>query len=377
MVARWVQQVAAGTAGATAALPAALASDPRLADVPRPVLEAVVEAAATAPCPIDYRWLVGVSKTETDHGRVQGATITADGRSLRPDGRPITSPAGAEGITQFMPATAREHGLDDPADVRASFRATAAKLCADGIETQPDEAIGAYNGGGLWRNYPESRAYVLSVRQVRDGLPEVDVRSGATSPAGRDRRLVPLVERVWDRAVVRPWLWVGGVMGDTPEGAVLWGRLDSAAFPGGPAVPSERAARIVAAADAWVGRDFRPGVREQCAVFVRQVLADAGVELAPEVTGRSLDQWAAGGPAAANSFGGDQGDVIRTAAELAPGDLVLFRNTYGPWEHGAITHVAIYVGDGQIVDRPTMSSPVLRRPLATFGDLFVAGIRLR
>ena len=45
--------------------------------------------------------------------------------SFRPN---VTSPAGAQGIAQFMPGTARERGLDDPFDPEQAIPASAALL---------------------------------------------------------------------------------------------------------------------------------------------------------------------------------------------------------------------------------------------------------
>ena len=67
--------------------------------------------------------------------------------------------------------------------------------------------------------------------------------------------------------------------------------------------------------------------------------------------------------------------MIRSIDQLQPGDIVMWANTYGDWPEGSITHVGIYVGDGQIVDRPTAAAPVKRRPVTTFAH-FVGAVRL-
>ena len=81
------------------------------------------------------------------------------------------SPAGARGIAQFMPGTARAYGLRDPFDAAAAIQAQA-KLMRDLLRrfaTVP-LALAAYNAGpgavgacGCIPPYPETRAYVTRV----------------------------------------------------------------------------------------------------------------------------------------------------------------------------------------------------------------------
>jgi transglycosylase-like protein with SLT domain/D-alanyl-D-alanine carboxypeptidase-like protein/putative Flp pilus-assembly TadE/G-like protein len=81
------------------------------------------------------------------------------------------SPAGAHGIAQFMPGTARAYGLDDPFDPAAAIQAQA-RLMRDLLRrfgTVP-LALAAYNAGpgavagcGCVPPYAETRAYVTRV----------------------------------------------------------------------------------------------------------------------------------------------------------------------------------------------------------------------
>ena len=81
------------------------------------------------------------------------------------------SPAGARGIAQFMPETARAYGLRDPFDAAAAIQAQA-RLMRDLLRrfgTVP-LALAAYNAGpgavagcGCIPPYPETRAYVVRV----------------------------------------------------------------------------------------------------------------------------------------------------------------------------------------------------------------------
>ncbi|NET36878.1 MAG: hypothetical protein F6K19_33435 [Cyanothece sp. SIO1E1] len=133
--------------------------------------------------------------------------------------------------------------------------------------------------------------------------------------------------------------------------------------------------KIAAAALAWEGRDFKSGVTAQCMVFVRQILSGLGLD--PGVTARPIDGITEPmNPAMANSIGKDQGQFIKSKRQLKPGDIVFFGGTYGGYTKDDITHVGIYVGHDQIVDRPTAIASVKRRSIDTFKH-FKGAIRLQ
>lgn len=143
---------------------------------------------------------------------------------------------------------------------------------------------------------------------------------------------------------------------------MIWGWVGGSASQGR---SNGNPARVIAAAEKWVGRDYKPGVSAMCASFIRSVLKDAGVDVG--VASGSA------GPLMADSFHGKElGRIILDPADLQPGDIVMFANTYdGPGRspipgRGRITHVEFYVGNGEIIGRSTMSAPVRRRPLTTF-----------
>jgi hypothetical protein len=91
------------------------------------------------------------------------------------------SPAGARGIAQFMPGTARAYGLDDPFDPAAAIQAQA-RLMRDLLRrfgTVP-LALAAYNAGpgavvgcGCVPPYAETRAYVARVLGLMGSAGEV------------------------------------------------------------------------------------------------------------------------------------------------------------------------------------------------------------
>jgi soluble lytic murein transglycosylase-like protein len=101
------------------------------------------------------------------------------------------SPAGAEGIAQFMPGTAEAIGLLDPFDPDAAIKAQA-RLMRDllGRFGSVPLALAAYNAGpgavaacGCIPPYPETRAYVARILGLLGG-------AGELSASGLEVRLV-------------------------------------------------------------------------------------------------------------------------------------------------------------------------------------------
>jgi soluble lytic murein transglycosylase-like protein len=90
------------------------------------------------------------------------------------------SPAGAQGIAQFMPGTARGYGLHDPFDANAAIDAQA-HLMRDLLRrfASVPLALAAYNAGpapvaacGCIPPYPETRAYVAKILGLLGGAGE-------------------------------------------------------------------------------------------------------------------------------------------------------------------------------------------------------------
>lgn len=154
------------------------------------------------------------------------------------------SPAGAQGIAQFMPATAMRRELADPFNPAAALRASARYLAELG-ETYGNIglAAAAYNAGearleeflGRGRRLPlETRAYVLgitgySVTDWRDRPPETwDLALSETDPfataceaLARNRSYTGFR----DPMASRPW---GVIVAAHPERAVAEARLAAA-----------------------------------------------------------------------------------------------------------------------------------------------------
>lgn len=103
------------------------------------------------------------------------------------------SPAGAQGIAQFMPGTARSLGLDDPFDATKAIGAQA-HLMRDLLRRfgSVPLALAAYNAGpgavsacGCVPPYPETQAYVTRILGLLNGAGD-----SAGLAAGLDVRLV-------------------------------------------------------------------------------------------------------------------------------------------------------------------------------------------
>ena len=134
--------------------------------------------------------------------------------------------------------------------------------------------------------------------------------------------------------------------------------------------------RVADKAIAWVGKSYKPHEKERCADFVRFVLRQSNVRV-----GITRKPWDAGkqnhnGSLMARSFfGNDIGIILTNPNQFQKGDLIGFTNTYGNFKRGAITHVGIYIGNGKVVDRSTMSAPVRVRSLSSFPNSQIIGVR--
>ena len=94
------------------------------------------------------------------------------------------SPAGAQGIAQFMPGTARAYGLDDPFDSERAIDAQA-RLMSDLLRRfggKPALALAAYNAGpgaverhGGVPPFEETRAYVAKILGLLGGAGQIPV----------------------------------------------------------------------------------------------------------------------------------------------------------------------------------------------------------
>jgi hypothetical protein len=95
------------------------------------------------------------------------------------------SPAGAQGIAQFMPSTAAAYGLRNPYDPAEAIDAQA-HLMSDLLRRfgDPALALAAYNAGpapveacGCIPDYPETQAYVTRILALLGGIAALAVPS--------------------------------------------------------------------------------------------------------------------------------------------------------------------------------------------------------
>jgi len=120
--------------GAVDALPHSVPSQPSdaaLSEIPPDQLAVMHQAAATAPCPLDWSVLAGVARVES----VFGTNMA-------------TSTAGAIGYGQFLPGTWALPGIGNggnPYDYRDAIPAMARYLCASGAGQDLHRALFAYN----------------------------------------------------------------------------------------------------------------------------------------------------------------------------------------------------------------------------------------
>lgn len=96
------------------------------------------------------------------------------------------SPAGAQGIAQFMPGTAKSYGLTNPYDAEAAINAQA-HLMRDLLRQfgSVPLALAAYNAGpapvqrcGCVPPYPETKAYVAKILGLLGGAGELPMGGG-------------------------------------------------------------------------------------------------------------------------------------------------------------------------------------------------------
>jgi hypothetical protein len=98
------------------------------------------------------------------------------------------SPAGARGVAQFMPGTARAYGLGDPFDAESSIDAQA-RLMRDLLRRfgAVPLALAAYNAGpapvarcGCVPSIPETQGYVARILGLLGGVGETTAGGGLT-----------------------------------------------------------------------------------------------------------------------------------------------------------------------------------------------------
>lgn len=234
-----------------------------------------------------------------------------------------TSPVGALGIAQFMPATWAQHGVDGDGDgikdVRNPADAIAAQAkydCTLAIEVKrvpgdsTEDMLAAYNAGGGAvikyggiPPYPETRDYVRKIRKLAAEWADA-VQPDAPAGKGADRAISAA------KTALGTWYRWGGNCVTPYKGA---GGCD-------------------------------------CSSLTKMAWAAAGVNL-PRVT---YDQVHAG-------------TAVKSISQLRPGDLLFsVPGSAGP------EHVAMYIGDGQVIDAPRTGAQVRIKPLSYWKPQIIA-----
>ncbi len=136
---------------------------------------------------------------------------------------------------------------------------------------------------------------------------------------------------------------------------------------------------LLARAESWVGHNFEGGKKEQCANFIRRLLAESCLNVPPaqKLFDANLTANLKQGSSFANSFFSADNGSLLGYADLEAGDLICFRDTYeGDFPAGCITHVALWVDGDTVIDRSTAGEPVRKLVLDEWWkQRFVVGLR--
>lgn len=173
-----------------------VAAPTTVSNLPVPALRAYRSAASgiarTYPsCQLSWHLLAGIGLAESDHGRVGGAVMESDGRSVPRVLGPVLNGRGnvaavvdtddgvldddviwdrAVGPMQFIPQTwatvaadGDGDGVRDPDDVDDAALAAAQYLCRYGLDLTDEDSLSA-----ALHSYNDSRKYVLAVLAYAD-----------------------------------------------------------------------------------------------------------------------------------------------------------------------------------------------------------------
>ncbi|MET9957107.1 NlpC/P60 family protein [Streptomyces sp. NPDC006339] len=239
-----------------------------------------------------------------------------------------TSPAGAQGIAQFMPSTWESHGIDangdgkrdvwDPEDAipsSAKYLCTIAKEVKDVPGNPQNNMLAAYNAGSAT---VRKHGGVPPIRETQNYVRAISANiesSGGATSAQQGYTVIEAAESM----LGTPYSWGGGNASGPSTGICC--------SPNG------------SSGQSIVGFD--------CSGLVVYAYAKAGISM-PRT---AAQQYAASEPV--------------KPGHVRPGDLVF----YGP-SAAAIHHVAIYVGGGWIIEAPRPGAQVRYALMDTMSDFY-------
>jgi hypothetical protein len=253
------------------------------------------------------------------------AFLAADAKVESNFNAQAVSPAGAQGLMQFMPGTWRSYGMDasgdglaDPFNPVDAIYSAARMYCDERSQLLAAHTPGdldslmlaAYNAGigvvlqcSCIPDYPETQSYVQKVLSVEVTM-EASLPTGDSLPA-----------------------------------------------------PSDAASGAIAFAESKIGTPYEWGGdgsdgRFDCSGLTQAAYASVGIQL-PRVAN---DQYNVG--------------PHPTQAQLLPGDLVFFGTNLA--DSRSISHVGIYIGNGLMVDAPHTGAVVRIEAIAGWPDYFGA-----
>jgi cell wall-associated NlpC family hydrolase len=265
------------------------------------------------------------------------------------------SPAGAQGIAQFLPATWTTYGVDgnndgrtDPYDPADAIPAQARYMCAliawatsSGIPGAPIQlALAAYNAGpdAVTRYhgippFPETQAYVTGIL--------AKTRTYTGNPTATQS-----IDGLWD-----PW---------QPPPASL--TIGDYGYPTSLSpVTNQQIAQVIAFALNQVGKPYEFGAHGpdtwDCSGIIQVAYNNAGITIGAWTGTQQHD-----------------GTRITNITNLSPGDLVFIPGSDGTPQNPQ--HVGLYLGDQLILQAPQTGDYVRVTPLANWTESFAFAQRI-
>lgn len=246
------------------------------------------------------------------------------------------NPSGAQGIAQFMPQTWKQFGGGaSPFDPQAAIMAQGKYMCS--LAQQMQQALGlktvqgdilsltlaAYNAGpyavtsahGVPPN-PETQNYVS---QILSGITKYALQASVTGALGAGTPALVDYARQW---MGYPYVWGGGTISG-PSG---------------------------------IGRDGRGPGFDCSGLVLYSVYHALGIQLNHLADSQIFDPH---GTLVATK----PGRAPANFAGLQPGDVIGFSEN-GSGLRGSFGHIAIYVGNGQMIEAPQTGDNVKIAPLA-------------